>query len=228
MKNSKIEPITPTYSKSQLVLLSILQNKKKMFNILVSFLLLSFIAGLSYYMWHKTKTKNYSTTTQALSNNSLDSSKSHLKKFKKIAASYPTLQPQLDGPLAQEYLNLGQVHTAKSFLTRVQKRQGSLLGFVSSFNEMTFLMEEHNYKEALKKGYEIKDQLKVSSHLKTLYTAHLLRLISLEQKLGHSEQKAVLMSEFLTLSTSQDQELNDAFQLGNLSVADYLINRDHL
>ncbi len=179
-------------------------------------------------MWHKTKTKNYSTTTQALCNNSLGNSKSHLKQFKKIAANYPTLQPQLDGPLAQEYLNLGQTHTAKSFLTRIQKRQGSLLGFVSSFNEMTLLMEEHNYKEALKKGYTIKDQLKENAHLKTLYTAHLLRLISLEQKLGHLEQKASLMSEFLTLTATDEQGLNDAFQLGNLNMAEYLTDRDRL
>ncbi len=179
-------------------------------------------------MWHKTKTKNYATTTQALSNNSLGNSKSHLKQFRKIAANYPTRQPLLDGPLAQEYLNLGQTHTAKSFLARIQKRQGSLLGFVLSFNEMTLLMEEHNYKEALKKGYAIKDQLKENVHLKTLYTAHLLRLISIEQKLGHLEQKATLMSEFLTLSTNQEYGLNDAFQLGNLSMADYLTNRDRL
>lgn len=228
VKSNKIEPIAPIPSKSQLLLISILQNKKRFLTIFISVVLLSFLAGLSYYMWNKTKTKNYSTNSQSLTSSSPLYTRSDFRKFKKIADRYPTLQPQLDSSLAQAYLNDGHIATSKSLISRVQKRQGPLLALVNEFNALTYLIEEHHYKEALEKGYVLKEKLKANPDFKTVYAIHLLRLVSLEQKLGHLAQKQSLLKEFLTLNAQESTDFNDSFTLGKLNIAQYLDNKELL
>lgn len=228
MKDNKIESLQPTPSKSERFMINLLQNKKRLSAIFLSFIVFGLIAGLSYYIWDKTKTKSYEASSNAPALVTLNHSKANLKKFSKIASRYPSMQSQLDGPLAQEYLNLGDHKTSKTIWARIQKRQNSLMTKVKEFNEVTFLIEEHQYKEALSQGYQLKENLKADPNLKNLYVAHLIRLISIEEKQGHLDQKKALLSELFSLNLDEDQELNEILQLGNLNVAEYIGGKEYL
>jgi hypothetical protein len=171
-------------------------------------------------MWNKTKTKNVSYIQIQSAQFAEEQSKNNLKKFQKIAARFPTLQSQLDASLAQQYLNLGETKTSKTIWKRVEKRQGAMTS-LERYNEVTFLIEEKNYLAALEKSYPLKEELK-SEFLGSLYIAHMVRLIALEEKVGHQEQKAKLVTELNESELCENQEFSNLFHLGNLNIADYL------
>lgn len=220
MKTKNIEPLELTPSKSQLFIIHLLQNKKKLFTLFFSLLLVGMVSGLSYSMWNKTKTKNVSNFEMQGAQFGEEPLKSNLKKFQKIAARFPTLQSQLDASLAQQYLNLGETKTSKTIWKRVEKRQGAI-PFLERYNEVTFLIEEQKYFEALEKSYPLKEELKTEL-LGSLYIAHMVRLIALEEKVGHQEQKVKLLTELNETELCENQELSKLFNLGNLKITDYL------
>ncbi|MCH9634253.1 MAG: hypothetical protein S4CHLAM7_09980 [Chlamydiae bacterium] len=224
VNNNKIEILHPNTSKLERFLLNILQNKKKVSKLLTLGIAFALILTLSYYMLHKTKTKNYSTSKESLVSSRQSISKAELKKFKKIAKDFPTLQPMLDGVLAQEYTNLGQLGVAQNLFTRLETRQKAPVENLQAFNEITFLIEEQKYKDALDKGYALKEMLKNNSHLQTLYITQLLRLIKLEEKVGHSEQRRLLLSELQGI----EEGYKDVLQLGHLNLEAFLNHHTNL
>lgn len=220
MKNSKIESISPNIpqpSKFQSALIRFLENKKNIYSVIGLIIVICTFGGLSYSYYSRAHAKRFDEDQKSMAQ-----SEPNIKKLKKIAANYPTLQPRLDAPLAQEMINHKQIKSAKLIADRMDKRQKGHLEYVKLFNAITFLIEEGQYKEARAKSYVLKEALLLYPGLKTLYGAHLIRLVALEDLLGNTIEKAQLLKEVQDLNHVSGEMHQNIFTLGKMNIAQFL------
>lgn len=223
MKQGKIQELHSAPSKAEKFLLNILSNRKKLLKqgliaIMALFLLFAFT-----YFWSVKKNQEMSVN----SSKSLEAKESelgHLKKLKTIAKRYPTLQTELDASLAQAFLNQNQLSPAKMLLKRVEKRQLKGLPFIQGLNEMTFLIEDRQYKKALSLGKDLLQELESHPQWSSLYALHLVRLIELEKLSMHPKGQTELQMKLSDFLSKQGESFKEDFQLGRLNLVSYSLD----
>ncbi len=220
MKQSKIEPLHSTPTQAETFLLKLLSNKKKLLKqgLIGIFALFLAFAFMNYWSRKKTQEIAQGSRKENLSGSC------NLKKLKKIAKRYPTLQTQLDSFLAQSFLNENQLSSAKALISRVEKRQAKGLSFIQDFNEMTFLIENHQYKKALSLGKTLLEELEANSECRDLYLLHLARLVELEKLAHHPKKNTQLQSKLREYLTDHQKECSENFQLGRLNLVSFILD----
>lgn len=160
-----------------------------------------------------------------------------LDQLKGIVASHPELQAKYDGVMAETYLLLNQPEEAKPLiernLNRIQENPYS-----KKSAEIALLMGENKWEEARALSMSLKKDLEAMNPntLPVLYLYNLYRLISLNQKLGATQEEKTLISEWFNLSKNGEKLsitpiVFDAFvktlNLGDVSFINYIQERQN-
>ena len=161
------------------------------------------------------KLNRFQNRKTSLAYESLDPTKgiqshANLKEVYKIATKYKFMQPHLDAPLAQAFLNEKNVATSKKVIQRVEARLNPNLNAVFAFNQITLLIAEKQYEEALKECYNLNEKMD-ESQMPVLFEYQFLRTALLEKKIYQRE-----------IQRQKDPQ-KSALILGQLSLQDFLM-----
>ena len=219
MESSKSVDTQPEFSASEKWVLKMIKNKKKIYFGLSLFLILSVVFSALLFFRSKLLSNALSNTAQIQINPHIQ--KDRLKKLKKLVDHQKSLQPKLDAPLAQLFLNQKNFNHASYHLKRVYNRQNTSLAFVSQCNEVSILIERHQYKKALEKAHELETSLKERPKLASLYAYHLSQVYFLEKKMGYKEKSDATLKKLTQLT--QNHLTAEAFQVGQLNLMTFLL-----
>jgi len=223
MTESKVEVLHQSDNEPDGFIIKLLRNKSLLINIALAIVLLGLAIGLVQTKLSKRQEKNASMAYASLNHNDQLQPHADIQKLSKIANKYSFLRPYLDAPLVQECINQGELKIAKSFHKRVASRLMPHLDFLFKFNQISFLVTENDYKEALELSYSLKDEINPET-LPTLYSYHLLRIAALEKKLGHSELYSDSINEFVSFEPHKEFK-EETLKLGDLSLADFMVSQ---
>ena len=158
------------------------------------------------------------------------SSTSELEQLIGIMQRYPELKAKYEGPLAQTLLINGLFSPAQQFADDIFKRtQSNHLQPYQSFSQITFLIDEGQYSDALQQSIQLKstlDQLGEQIH-PLLSTFNLIRLAILYQKTGQQEEERQAWEQLENQPESLKKTLatNQLFKSGQVSLENYIEER---
>ena len=224
MAESKITSIHPSSEEETGPLVRILKNKKLLLNILYGVILVGLTIGLIGKKVNQARSKNMSVAYASLDDQFSLQSHADLKQVKRIASKHSFLQPHLDAPLAQEYLNQKDFKSSKKLHNRLQSRIKPNLAAVFKFNEITFLISQQKLQEALKLSKALKKEIN-QDKMPALYAYQLLRIAELEKRLNEKESYDESLKEFLSADAMHTE---NTLKLGDLTLKEYLTSSAYL
>lgn len=226
MNESKIEVLKQPENLPDSFIIKLLRNKSLLINIAFAIIFFGITIGIVQSKISRRQQKSASIAYTSLNQQDQLEPHADLQRLSKIANKYPFLRAHLDAPLVQECLNRGEIKLAKSLHNRVESRLLPHLDFLFKSNQISFLISEKKYQEALKLSYDLKDKIN-SKELPTLYSYHMLRIASLEKELGNLKQYNQQINEFVSLTPTLNLE-RDALRIGEISLIDYVTLRKEL
>lgn len=154
----------------------------------------------------------------------------NLEQLQAIMKRHPELESKYEGPLAQTLLITGQVPLAQTYIEDIFKRtQPDHLQLYQNYTQTSVLIDKGSYADALQSAKQLKsdlDQLNEGAN-PILYAYNLIRLAMLYQQKGQPEAELKAWEEL----QNQPQrvkavfEANQAFQVGNASLTQYIEGR---
>lgn len=223
MSKTKIVSLSQPEVKSVSLVDQITKNKNMILNAVVMFILFCLILSFFYFRSNKTKTQSSQYIQSSLDSWQQLGAEEDLEKLTKMASQYPFLQTQLDTRLAQECLNHKQIESVKTLENRIEKRLSPHIPFLFEFNKISILIAQESYQEALQRSYALLSKLD-PIRLKTLYAFELLRIASLEEKIGNDVGFKNAKDQFTAFVSQVDEPLE--FKLGKLSLVDFISHID--
>lgn len=223
MAETKIEPLNQPENKPEGFIVKLLQNKSLLINVVFSIVLFGVTIGFINTKMNRKQVKNASLAYSSLNQQNQIQPQADIQKLAKIANKYSFLRPHLDAPMVQECLNRGELKMAKTFHDRIESRLSPHLDFLFKFNQVSFLITEQNYEEALKLSYSLKEEINPVEQ-PTLFSYHLLRIATLERKLDHADQYVNRLNDFALFNSSSEYQ-RDSLRLGSLSLSEFMIER---
>lgn len=211
-------------------------NKK---NILIGFIILFVLLIFSYRILAQ-RTVNAESdyvSAQIIFNHIQESAPSgellqdQLTELSAIIHRHPELGAKYDAPLAEMLLIEGQAAQAAPYAKSVFARtKADDLAFYRSFGETSLLIAAGDHQKAYEKAKELKQQLdQDTSHRygAVLYGYNLIRLASLEQALGLTEEENKTWDELKSFSNAEI-DFSDAIKVysdGKASLSGYVESR---
>lgn len=221
MQKPKITPLIQPYSKEEQIVEQFLKNKRLFVYILIGMLLIGTLFGIIVHRYNKSEQQSSSTAYASLDESHDIQPHADLKRLKKIAAKHSFIQPHIDASLAQECLNESDIDGAKILCSRIKSRLTPHLNFLIQFNEVTLLIAENKYEEALKKSYALKAVMS-PEETPVLYSYQMLRTAALEKKLN-GDMACQHYFEELKANKLIDKQ-TDVLRLGQLSLKEFIAN----
>lgn len=220
MASSKVTSLKPSSEEQEGLIVKILQNKSLLINLVLSLILVGLVIGVITQKVNRRVEKNASMVFSSLDEKDQLVPHADLKKLIKIANKYSFLRAHLDAPLAQECLNQNEIDQANHFNERVKKRLNQDIKPLFEFNQISLLIGQKDYQEALKTSYQLKNKLDKEA-FPSLYAFHLLRLAQLEKKCQHPKQYQERINDFITWKANQEQS-REVLDIGRLSIDDFI------
>lgn len=153
--------------------------------------------------------------------------------LKAIIASYPSLQRQYDGMIAQEYLLQNDRSGVDPYAQRaISQLQSVDLMHFAQFSEITRLCNTEEKQKALELALDLKSKVEnePKKYQRALLACTLLQIAALHEKLGNSvdQNHALSLLDTLVKQASRD-EMTDSIQMplqqlfkeDNQSIIDY-------
>ncbi len=229
MPASKITPLLQTQDrKAQSASKPVEENppkpfeyKKWMVRVGFPIVLMGILFGLMLFQSHRAKENSSSLVHSSINAQSQLEPRADLEKLKKIANKYAFLRAHLDAPLSQEFLNSKQLDQARSLNHRLETRMGSYLKPVCESNQITLLVAEKKYAEALERSQALKNEIDPYK-FPVLYFYQLARMAFLEKELGHIDQSAHWVDELSKVKGEEKLKDLALLDLGSLSFVDFM------
>jgi hypothetical protein len=164
---------------------------------------------------------------------------SHLKNLQDTINRRAELHQKYDGLIAQTLLSEGLTEKASDYMGYAldSLEDAPYLDSFKSFSEISLLVSEEKYEEALTASYNLKKTLseltsEESSSYKTLYDYNLIRIAFLEQEIGSTEKELLVWQEVEDRVYKEEnissQHVADNFNKNNISLLDYINERKDL
>ncbi len=173
-----------------------------------------------------------------------------LSALEKPLKSHPELEAKFGTHIAQRLLSLGEVQKAQSYAGAALKRSQELTSpYYSRFSRNTLLISQGKYPEALEEAKKLKQELEKDDDFwagrdpfvrsgTVLYAYNLLRIASLESKLGSKEGELRAWEELMRNAGWKEAPVNlktydpEAYSLlaqnftqGDISLLDFIEQR---
>lgn len=223
-QNSKITSINVQEEQKKGFFIKLIENKTLLLNITLTIILFGLLIGFINHKMNKLQSKNASMAYASLDQYDQLGADSDIQKLTKIAKKHSFLRPHLDAPLVQECLNQGDVKTAKVLYKRVERRVKPRLHFLFAFNQISLLISEKKYEEALKLSYQLNSELDPALE-PNLYSYHLLRIATLEKELGNITSYKERVSDFISFKDLLPNQ-GESLRLGTLSLSEFITQHD--
>lgn len=164
------------------------------------------------------------------------------EKLDAILKRHPELHPKYDGLIAQTFINQHDGAEAQKFGTlAINRTLDENRPFFSDFAQITLLIAQAQYNDALKRSIELKDKMLESTEKvnSLLFAWNLTRIAFLQQQTEAKEEELKtwqLWKQFAGLSGASPSEkietagffqVSNAFQEGSLSLLNYLEMREN-
>lgn len=152
---------------------------------------------------------------------SSDMADESLAKLNALLQQSPELQVKYDGPLAQALILRKDPEKASLYLERALKRtHKDHSPFYADFARTSLLIAQENYEEALSSSQKLQQKIAEIPFDQTLQAINLLRIGSLQQKLGLKNEEHETWNSWL--QSFQNWENLQYFQEGKVSLIDYI------
>lgn len=220
MASSKVVPLNAPSEESEGFIVKVLRNKSLLINFVLSLILVGLVIGVVTQKISRRVEKNASMVFSSLDEKDQLMPHADLQKLIKIANKYPFLRAYLDAPLAQECLNQDRLNDATHLNERVKKRLNQDVEPLFEFNQISLLIAQKNFQEALEASYKIKDKLDKDS-FPSLYAYHLLRLAQLEKQCQHPKQYQERLHDFMAWKTNRE-ESRQILDIGRLTIDEFI------
>lgn len=144
-----------------------------------------------------------------------------LNKLTKILKRHPELHAKYDGRIAQALIVRGDYQAALPFAERTLSRiSDEHVPLYRNYASTTLLIEAQQYPQALEQATQLQATLNEKS---ALYAANLLRIATLNQKMGHNKEE---LQAWQLLKKTLTEPMAEAWQEGNISMLDYIAYRE--
>lgn len=152
-----------------------------------------------------------------------------LSQLQRIIDQHPDLHAKYDGAIAQLLLSLGRDEDAKAYLVSAQSRINpqELSQPYHAFASVTLQIANREYEEALAQSLQLQEQLAAQDSLQTLAAFNLLRIASLYQQLGRTQEELQTWKQWKTQAAQRKEysQLLNLLQQGQLSLDQYITAR---
>jgi len=152
-----------------------------------------------------------------------------LNNLSAILERRPSLQAKYDGQLAQRLLILDMPDDALPFAKRVMTRTNGELPLFHRFSQTSLQIAQGKVEEALEQAKALRDVMLESEETKafsnTLFAFNLIRIASLEQKIGSPQAERVAWEELLAyqdIAPKAFQQISESLNLGSMSLEQYI------
>lgn len=151
-----------------------------------------------------------------------DKSEESLLKLTQLLKSHPELQAKYDGEIAQTLMSRGDAAAALPFAERTLKRLSKEpTPFYREYAATAMAIANKQYPEALAQAQEL--QTKIQKTDSALYAANLLRIATLQQRLG---QKSEELKSWQQLKLLKRESFMQKIAEGDLTLLDYIAFRE--
>lgn len=137
-----------------------------------------------------------------------DGTQEELDRLQAMMRLHPELQARYDGAIAQTLLIRNEAAQAQPFATSLFKRTASdHMEAYRAFGEATLLIASGNNAEAYTRTKQLQQKLEASPGKETLYLFNLIRLATLQQLLGNTQEERVTWGELQSYLGSHPEAL---------------------
>lgn len=144
---------------------------------------------------------------------------------------HPELESEMGGLVAQQLLERHDLKGAISLAERGFRRVGDLSPFYTRFARNAFLIEKGEYVKALEeaRAFKVVLERRPETQASLLYLCNLLRITSLQMKLGNLNEEKMSWKALLEAGKAHPKawgELLQSFQKEELSLLDFISQRE--
>lgn len=153
--------------------------------------------------------------------------KADWEEFKRELHTIPALEERLSGVLAQDLLEKNKLDQALPYFERAVKKMQEKAPAYASFMQTSLCIEKGDYQEALEKAAALKEALLLEPVSEELFIQNLLRIASLQKKLGNlsGERVAWLEYEAFLEKSELKGQIQKAFREGDVDLFSYIAER---